>query len=308
MTTTKRSWRSRGLSLMLSLALLCSLFTVGATDAFAATLEPTTPIEKIDVPVEDGVYYADIDLWHATMNQSSMGNAALRGSTTFETNHPEDTDYRAIIVVKDNTATAIVEFMPMGFIGQYGFMMELEGVDAKYLTQFGAVFDTVGDPDAASFSAMDVLTRHLTQEGTTVYDSYNDPDSPNVYDGSTNRPAGFGYDYERPLDIEDVPYAHLIAIDVTPVWVQFEDSVKPTTAAEYTHENAAYVHVFVPVMYSIMPTSGDQYARMKVDWTSLEKIETPEENLQYACGAQNRSPVPHIPANPMKPCRTPSAK
>ena len=281
MTTTKRSWRSRGLSLLLSLALLCSLFTVGATDAFAATLEPTTPIEKIDVPVEDGVYYADIDLWHATMNQSSMGNAALRGSTTFETNHPEDTDYRAIIVVKDNTATAIVEFMPMGFIGQYGFMMELEGVDAKYLTQFGAVFDTVGDPDAASFSAMDVLTRHLTQEGTTVYDSYNDPDSPNVYDGSTNRPAGFGYDYERPLDIEDVPYAHLIAIDVTPVWVQFEDSVKPTTAAEYTHENAAYVHVFVPVMYSIMPTSGDQYARMKVDWTSLEKIENPEENLQY---------------------------
>ena len=128
---------------------------------------------------------------------------------------------------------------------------------------------------------MDVLTRHLTQEGTTVYDSYNDPDSPNVYDGRTNRPAGFGYDYERPLDIEDVPYAHLIAIDVTPVWVQFEDSVKPTTAAEYTHENAAYVHVFVPVMYSIMPTSGDQYARMKVDWTSLEKIENPEENLQY---------------------------
>lgn len=281
MTTTKQSWRSRGLSLLLSLALLCSLFTVGATDAFAATLEPTTPIEKIDVPVEEGVYYADIDLWHATMNQSSMGNAALRGSTTFETNHPEDTDYQAVIVVKDNTATAIVEFMPMGFIGQYGFMMELEGVDAKYLTQFGAVFDTVGDPDAASYTAMDVLTRHLTQEGTTVYDSYNDPNSPNVYDGNTNRPAGFGYDYERPLDIEDVPYAHLIAIDVTPIWVQFEDSVKPTTAKEYTHENAAYVHVFVPVMYSIMPTSGDQYARMKVDWTSLEKIENPEENLQY---------------------------
>lgn len=281
MTTTKQSWRSRGLSLILSLALLCSLFTLGATDAFAATLEPTTPIEKIDVPVEDGVYYADIDLWHATLNQSSMGNAALRGSTTFEANHPEDTDYQAIIVVKDNTATAIVEFMPMGFIGQYGFMMELEGVDAQYLTQFGAVFDTAGDPNAASYTAMDVLTRHLTQEGTTVYDSYNDPDSPTVYDGSTMRPAGFGYDYERPLDIEDVPYAHLISIDVTPIWVQFADSAKPTTAEEYTYENAAYVHVFVPVMYSIMPTSGDQYARMKVDWTSLEKIENPEENLQY---------------------------
>ncbi|HJD23271.1 MAG TPA: NEAT domain-containing protein [Firmicutes bacterium] len=281
MTTAKKPWRSRGLSLMLSLALLCSLFSIGAADAFAATLEPTTPIEKIDVPVEDGVYYADIDLWHATLNQSSMGNAALRGSTTFEANHPEDTDYRAIVVVKDNTATAIVEFMPMGFIGQYGFMMELEGVDAKYLTQFGAVFDTAGDPDAASYTAMDVLTRHLTQEGTTVYDSYNDPDSQYVYDGSTMRPPGYGHDEERPLDIEDVPYAHLIAIDVTPIWVQFEDSSKPAAAEDYTYENAAYVHVFVPVMYSIMPTSGDQYARMKVDWTSLEKIENPEENLQY---------------------------
>ena len=281
MTTTKQSWLQRGLSLLLSLSLVCSLFTIGAAGASAATLEPTTPIQKIDVPVEDGVYYADIDLWHATMNQSSMGNAALRGSTTFEANHPEDADYQAIIVVKDNTATAIVEFMPMGFIGQYGFMMELEGVDAKYLTQFGAVFDTVGDPDAASFTSMEVLTRHLTQEGNTVYDSYNDPDSPTVYDGSTMRPAGFGYDYERPLDIEDVPYAHLISVDVTPIWVQFEDSTKPVAAEDYTYENAAYVHVFVPVMYSILPTSGDQYARMKVDWTSLEKIENPEENLQY---------------------------
>ena len=58
MITTKKSWRSRGFSLMLTLALLCSLFSIGATDTFAATLEPTTPIEKIDVPVEDGVYYA----------------------------------------------------------------------------------------------------------------------------------------------------------------------------------------------------------------------------------------------------------
>ena len=132
-----------------------------------------------------------------------------------------------------------------------------------------------------AYTAMDVLTRHLTQEGATVYDSYNNPDSQYVYDGSTMRPPGYGYDYERPLDIANQPYAHLISIDVTPIWVQFEDSVKPTTAEEYTYENAAYVHVFVPVMYSIMPTSGDQYARMKVDWTGVEKIENPEENLQY---------------------------
>lgn len=281
MTIIKKPRCSRCLSLILTLALLCGLFTVSAANAVAAALEPTTPIEKIDVPLEDGVYYADIDLWHATLNQSSMGNAALRGSTSFESTHPDDTDYKAVIVVKDNTATAVVEFMPMGFIGKYGFMMELEGVDAKYLTQYGYVYDTAGEPNAAAFTAMNVLTRHLTLSGTTVYDDYNDPDSPNVYDGSTMRPPGYGYDYERPLNIEDVPYAHLISIDVTPIWVKFEDSVKPSNAEEYTYENAAYVHVFVPVMYGIMPTSGDQYARMKVDWAGAEKIANPEDNLQY---------------------------
>ena len=56
MTTAKQSWLKRGLSLLLSLALVCSLFTIGAAGASAATLEPTTPIQKIDVPVEDGVY------------------------------------------------------------------------------------------------------------------------------------------------------------------------------------------------------------------------------------------------------------
>ena len=94
-----------------------------------------------------------------------MGNAALRGSSSFETNHPEDTDYRAIVVVKDNTATAILEFMPLGFIGMQGFMMELESVDAKYLTKFGGVFDTYGQDGAASFTTTQALTYHMTQKG-----------------------------------------------------------------------------------------------------------------------------------------------
>ena len=282
MTTTKRSWRSRGLSLMLSLALLCSLFTVGATDAFAVTLEPTTPIEKIDVPAEDGVYYADIDLIQAAnIQQVSMGNAALRGSSNFEANHPEDTDYRAIVVVKDNTATAILEFMPLGFGGMQGFMMELESVDAKYLTAFGGVFDTYGQDGAASFTTTQALTYHMTQKGETVYDMFNDPESEFVYNGNVTRPAGYGHENERPVDIENVPYPHLIAVDATPVWVKFENTQAPTSAAEYNRNNAAYVHVFVPVMFSIMPTSGDQYARLHVDWTSLDKIEQPEQNLEY---------------------------
>ena len=146
MTTTKQSWLKRSLAVLLAVMMVMSM---GVANAFAATLTPETPIEKIDVPAEDGVYYADIDLINAAnVQQVSMGNAALRGSSSFETNHPEDTDYRAIVVVKDNTATAILEFMPLGFIGMQGFMMELESVDAKYLTAFGGVFDTYGQDGA----------------------------------------------------------------------------------------------------------------------------------------------------------------
>ena len=56
---------------------------------------------------------------------------------------------------------------------------------------------------------------------------------------------------------------------------------EPVTAAEYTWEHAAYVSVFVPVMFSIATYTGEQYARLQVDWTSLEKVENPEENVQY---------------------------
>nr|MDE6767545.1 hypothetical protein [Eubacterium sp.] len=129
MKKTKQSWIKRSIALFM--ALIMCLGAVSIT-AFAATAEPTTPIEKIDVPVEDGVYYADIELLQASNpKQFSMGNAALRGSTSFKQKQPNDTYYKSIVVVKDNKATAIVEFMPMGYIGMYGFMMELEAVDAK---------------------------------------------------------------------------------------------------------------------------------------------------------------------------------
>ena len=124
MTMTKNGWFKRSLSLLLTLIMCVSMVSV---TAFAAGAEPKTPIEKIDVPVEDGVYYANIDLLQASNpNQYSMGNAALRGSTSFKQKQPDDTYSKSIVIVKDNKATAIVEFMPMGYIGRYGFMMELD--------------------------------------------------------------------------------------------------------------------------------------------------------------------------------------
>lgn len=279
MITTKQNWFKRSLALLMTLVMCISAVSI---TAFAATAEPEpkTPIEKIDVPVEDGVYYADINLLQASNPQQySMGNAALRGSTSFKQKQPNDTYSKSIVVVKDNKATAIVEFMPMGYIGMYGFMMELESVDAKHLQQWGGVYDK-----DATFTPADVLARHMTENGNTVFDAFNDPDSDTVFNGNTIRPAGYGYDYDRPVDISNQPYSHILALDVTPIHISFEnnDPGVPSNAEQYTADNAAYVHVFVPVMFSISPTSGDQYARMRVDWTTVEKIENPENNLEYS--------------------------
>ena len=81
MTTTKQSWLKRSLAVLLAVMMVMSM---GVANAFAATLTPETPIEKIDVPAEDGVYYADIDLIQAAnIQQVSMGNAALPFSVSF---------------------------------------------------------------------------------------------------------------------------------------------------------------------------------------------------------------------------------
>lgn len=280
MTTTKQNRFRRSLSLLLAIVMCVSMVSVTASAA-TTTAEPTTPIEKIDVPVEDGVYYADIELLQASNpKQFSMGNAALRGSTSFKQKQSDDTYSKAIVVVKDNKATAIVEFMPMGYIGMYGFMMELESVDAKHLQQWGGVYDK-----DAVFTPAEVLARHMTVDGKTAYDPFNNPASEYVFNGNKSRPAGFGYDSERTVDISDQPYSHILALDVTPIYIGFnsEDAKpKPTQISEYDIDNAAYVHVFVPVMFSISASSGDQYARMKVDWATLEKIENPENNLEYS--------------------------
>ena len=34
-------------------------------------------------------------------------------------------------------------------------------------------------------------------------------------------------------------------------------------------------------MFAISTSSGDQYARMEVDWENLQKVDNPEENVQY---------------------------
>ena len=274
MTKTRPNLLHRGIALLLALVMCMSLTCV---TAFAA--DNTYEADYLGVPsdVEDGVYYATINLKLANNpTKYSMGNAALRGSDSFRANNPTDTEYSPIVIVKDGKATALVEFMPMGFLGTYGFLMEMEGVYPGS-AQWGV--PNAKDPDTV-FTATQTLTYHKTQDGAVVYDPYNDPDSESKFDGSRKRPAGFGREESYP-NIVDQPYSHLLAVDATPVSIKYDDYVAPTKAAEYDGENAAFCHVFVPVMFSISASSGDQYARLQVDWTGLRKIDDPESNVQY---------------------------
>lgn len=286
MTTAKQSLLKRGLAAVMATVMTTSLCSanVFASESKANTYpEGSREVKQLTAPVEDGVYTASINMMNANSNGSySMGNAALRGSESFLQKNPDDTEYQSLVIVEDGKATALVEFMPMGYIGQYGFMMELESATPEILTKYG-----YPDDDYCVFTPAEIMTEHRTQLGTVVYDPYNNPDSEYVYDGSDpatmTRPAGYGHDEERLINIADQPYSHLMALDVTPV--VSADKVGnisiPENPEDFTVMNAAYVHVFVPIMFSISPTSGDQYARMQVDWTTVEKVENPESNLTY---------------------------
>lgn len=286
MTTAKQSLLKRGLAAVMATVMTTSLCSanVFASESKANTYpEGSREVKQLTAPVEDGVYTASINMMNANSNGSySMGNAALRGSESFLQKNPDDTEYQSLVIVEDGKATALVEFMPMGYIGQYGFMMELESATPEILTKYG-----YPDDDYCVFTPAEIMAEHRTQLGTVVYDPYNNPDSEYVYDGSDpatmTRPAGYGHDEERLINIADQPYSHLMALDVTPVVSADKDGniSIPENPEDFTVMNAAYVHVFVPIMFSISSTSGDQYARMQVDWTTVEKVENPESNLTY---------------------------
>ena len=286
MTITKQSWLRRCLSALTATAIVASFCAANTFDVKAQTKsypEGSREVRRLAAPIEDGVYTASVELMNANSTGSaSMGNAALRGSSSFLQKNPDDTEYRSLVVVEDGQATALLEFMPMGYIGQYGFMMELESVTAEVLTKYG-----YPDDNYCTYTPADVIAEHRTQQGEVVYDPYNNPDSASVYDGSNpatmTRPAGYGHQEDRLIDIADEPYQHILALDVTPIAsADTEGNLTiPEKPEDFNVTHAAYVHVFVPVMFSISPFSGDQYARMQVDWTSVERIDNPENNLTY---------------------------
>lgn len=292
MISAKRNWIKCGLSLLLAAAIFLSMGIWSLLASAAITTQSNdgstsndslpdgaSAVTQLKVPVEDGLYYAKINLKHSeSTGRNSMGNAALRGSDDFLSKHPEDTDYRQMIVIEGGKATAIVEFMPMGCLGMYGFMMELESVTTT-------AWKLSPIDDYSTYTPATVIAEHRTVDGEVVYDPFNDPNSESAFDGSDpstmTRPAGqYGRDEAILVDIVNHPYSHVLALDVTPITIDGVGDL-PDDYTEWGINQAAYVHVFVPVMGAISITSGDQYARMQVDWTSLEKVEKPEENIQY---------------------------
>lgn len=158
MTTTKQSAFKRGLAAVLALTMV---FSLGLSQAFsfqvnaASSRTSGTPVRQLDVPVEDGVYYADIELMNATREAASMGNTALRGSSSYEAKQTGDTDYRPLIVVKDGKATAILEYMPMGYLMFYGFLLELNSVNTT-------LFNLSPVVESSTFTPATVLAEHRT--------------------------------------------------------------------------------------------------------------------------------------------------
>lgn len=267
---------NRFLSALLAVVMLLAAGAINASAAESITREAV----HLGVPsdVEDGVYYAEVNMKNASIpTQYSMGNASLRGSESYKQKQPGDTAYRPIVIVENGKATALLEYMPMGFIGMYGFMMELEGIYPASFTQYGM---PNANDSGTIFTKTQTITYQKTVNGEIVYDGYNNPESDYKFDGNKLRPAGYGKP-ESYVNIVDQPYSHLLSLDVTPVMVKDDDEPIPEKAADYTYEHAAFCHVFVPVMFDISASSGDQFARMEVNWTTLEKIDNPTENVEY---------------------------
>ena len=170
-----------------------------AGKCFCAETVPEGSVKavKLDVPVEDGVYYADVNLIHYSQNQASMGKCGFEGKLKLSAKTACRYGVQLHRHSKDNKATALVEFMPMGYIGMYGMLSELESVEAEYYSKFSALLR-----DYTGYYPAQVLTYHKTADGQIVYDNFNDPDSESAFNGSQTRPAGYGQE-ARPIDLID---------------------------------------------------------------------------------------------------------
>lgn len=159
---------------------------------------------------DDGVYTIEGRLWHATMDQPSMGNSAVT---------------QPMKIVKSGDSVAL----------QMEFHSLNSGVFSGYL--YSMHYFPSWDREDNMPNEAEPVSVTVTEYYDSIYDEYNHPSA--------------GLDRE----IKGKLYPHYAVMPVQ--W----------GAA------STWVQVYVPVMEAISAGSGRQYARLQLDWSTLQKTE-----------------------------------
>lgn len=242
MTTTRPLWFKRGISVVLAVMMVLSMGLINVT----------AQGNNQDNGFKDGVYHVQVNLWQAIQNQQSMGNAAVRGSNAYNEKHAEDdADYRPLLIVKDGKGTLIMEYVAMGFLGTYGYLLEL-----NTYTYSGEHDNSAGFPQnqGGTLTPTEVLAEHRMTDGSIAYDYYNDPESESVLEEAKNR-----------------AYPHVLAVPV-------ELPEQPVTQS---WDEAQWVQVYVPVMGSISLPSARQQARLWLDYDNMTEVTDLSGEVEY---------------------------
>ena len=235
-----RNLRVRLLSFLLTAAMVLAM---GGVSVFAEESADQTASG-----FEDGVYRITVNLWNATQDQASMGNASIRGSQSYNEKHAEDDpDYQALLIVQDGRGVVIMEYMAMGFMGTYGYLLQLDTLE-------NIVYHDWNFPSEYTLKPAQVLAEHRMTDGSIAVDNYNDPESEYVLEAANGK--AYPHILAVPVDLPDEP--------VTQSW-----------------DESPWVHVFVPVMYAISPSSGDQLARLVLDYSNMTKVEDLSGEVEY---------------------------
>ena len=116
----------------------------------------------------DGVYKVTVNLIYATDdNRYSMGNAAVRGSATYNDAHyADDPNYKATLIVENGQGRLVMDMMPMAYIGMYGYLLEM-----NLLTDIQ--YNDYSLPESYNLQAPELLAEHRMVNGEVAVDAFN---------------------------------------------------------------------------------------------------------------------------------------
>lgn len=199
-----------------------STATVAATDGSA---DATSSLDHAKLP--DGQYTVNIKMMNTNRKQVSMSNGAVG-------NEVEGTDnyHQMTLDVVDGTYWMTMRWVPLDrMLGGTHFVGYLANL--SYYENYETTPYVKGTQVAAK-----VLSKYVNDDGTPIYDSYNNPDS------------------ESYVGADKLPDAYPKDVQIKISGAALDDGWQP-------------VHVFVPVMEAIMAGAGDQNAYVQIDWDTL---------------------------------------